>query len=64
MEAWVIKRDDGDYLANPDYDMWTHLYKALMLISEKEARKIMKIYGIKKAKPVKIKIIEEVEEDE
>ena len=58
MEAWVIKRDDGDYLANPDYDMWTHLYKALMFISKKEANKIIKIYGIKKSKSVKIEIRE------
>ena len=56
--AWVIKRNDGDYLANPDYGMWAHLTKALFLVSEKEANTIIKIYGIQKAKPVKIRIEE------
>lgn len=59
MEAWVIKRNDGDYLSNPDYDIWTeYLYAPLILGNKKEARTIIKLYDIKNAKPVKIRIEE------
>ena len=61
MEVWVIKEQSGEYIGYPEFKLSGKLPHALFCMTEEEAKAIIRIYDLKRVKPVKVIMYEEGE---